>query len=45
MNNKKIWMGVIGALLTAGGAIVSIISEVMPNNEKEEDNENDESQK
>ena len=44
MNNKKIWMGVIGALLTAGGAIVSIVSEVMPNNEKE-DNENDESQK
>lgn len=41
MNGKKIVLGVVGALATAAGAIMTLVSEVMPNEEekKEEDEE------
>ena len=36
MNKKKIFIGVTGALLTAAGAILSLIGDIMPD-KKEED--------
>lgn len=37
MNGKKIVLGVVGALTTAAGAIMTLVSEVMPDEEKEKE--------
>ena len=39
MNGKKIVLGVVGALATAAGAIMTLVSEVMPNEEEKEKDE------
>ena len=39
MNGKKIVLGVVGALATAAGAIMTLVSEVMPNEEEKEEDE------
>lgn len=37
MNKKKIVLGVVGALATAAGAIMTLVSEVMSNEEEEKE--------